>query len=83
MFEHVAGDIDTQAQALQLYMLLLLTWLAGYPPAVRACLSVQPFMPVLVTCIKARLVQTSYLTDSPPVNVVLARPTICYDLASI
>ena len=64
-------------------MLLLLTWLASYPPAVRACLSMQPLVPVLVTCIKARLVQTTLLIVLSPVNVPLARPTICYDFALI
>lgn len=55
-FDHCAGDTEPQAPALHLYMLLLITWLAGFPPAVRVCLSLHQLVRVLVTCIKARLV---------------------------
>lgn len=83
MFAHIAGDTDPQAQALHLYMLLLLTWLDGYSPAVRACLSLQPLVPVLVICIKARSVQAVLLIVIPAVNVVLARPIVCKNYTSI
>lgn len=48
------GDGEPQGQALHLYMLLLITWLAGYPPAVKGCLRQQPLVPAWVSCIKAR-----------------------------
>ncbi|KAL3135480.1 hypothetical protein ABBQ38_005960 [Trebouxia sp. C0009 RCD-2024] len=48
------GDAEPQTQALHLYMLLLITWLAGYPPAARGCLALQSLLPALVSCVEAR-----------------------------
>ena len=69
----LAGDAEPQTQASHLYMLLLITWLAGYPPAARGCLAIQPLLPVLVSCIESRLASGTIL--ALPAHM----PCVCHE----
>ncbi|KAL3158641.1 hypothetical protein ABBQ32_011389 [Trebouxia sp. C0010 RCD-2024] len=71
------GDAEPQTRALHLYMLLLITWLVGYPPAARGCLVLHPLLPVLVSCVQARENGSNSITSG------LAATLMCACLTSL